>query len=109
MTSSDASEAPASDGTSRLAGWLRPVLELALLEFAAELLDALTALAQARHVGGIGDAEVGTHAVGRALHGGDMLLFQERGHEVGVVGELASARRGLVDAPRHVGEHVERA
>ena len=56
----------------------------------AELLDAPAAFAQARHVGGVGDAEVGAHAVGRALHGGDVLLLQQRRHEIGVGGDLAA-------------------
>ena len=42
------------------------------------------AFAQAVDVGRVGDADVGAHAVGGALHRGDVLLLQQRHDEVGV-------------------------
>src|SRR5258708_37357594 len=85
---------PAHDYERRATGVARPQQRCApstgtcasdsvLPELGAELLDAPATLAQARHVGGIGNAEVGAHAVGRALHSGDVFFLQQPRHEIG--------------------------
>jgi hypothetical protein len=55
-----------------LGGPVSPFRARGSAKLAAEFLDAPAAFAQAGHVGGVGDAEVGAHAIGRASHGGDV-------------------------------------
>src|SRR5258705_3574275 len=75
----------------------------------AEARDPSQTLLQRRGIGRVGNPEIRAHAVGAAVNGSDMLLFQQSCDEIGVGFQPPPALCRLADAAGDVRKDVERA